>query len=383
MKTAIVHDWLYGGGAEKVVQQLHSIYPDAPIYTSYCTEEWQTKLDGKVITGYLNRWPFTVVRKFLPLLRMWWFSSLDLSDYDLVISSSGNGEARFASFGTKTRLHISYTHTPTHFYWRKYDAYIANPGFKPAWLVRFGLKVLVGYMRKKDFEAAQKIDYLIANSSHIQADIKQYYERDSVVIHPPVDTSRFRIGTKNEKRRTKNSPLRLVAWGRLVPYKRFDLIVAVCSKLGLELDVIGDGPELEKLKAIAGPTVKLLGRVSDKELEEAASRADAFLFPSEEDFGIAPVEAMAAGLPVIAYKSGGAMDYVVEGKTGIFFDEQTEESLTEAIKRFNPTKFDFHEIAQHAYVNFDNKIFHQKITEFVDRVLVESKSKDWGISLNQ
>lgn len=370
MKIAIVHDWLYGGGAEKVVEELHHLYPDAPIYTSYCTEEWRIKLDGKVITGYLNRWPFTSLRKFLPLLRQWWFESLDLTDYDVVISSSGNGEARFAHV-RESAIHISYTHTPTHFYWRKYDEYMRHPGFRPEWLVRFGLKNMLGYLRTKDYEAAQKVDLMIANSNHIKSDIEKYYKRDSEVIHPPVNTARF-LKKRNAK---PNMSPRFIMWGRLVPYKRFDLAIEACNELGLELDIIGDGPEMANLKLLAGPTVRLHGRVSDEELEVLATQADAYLFPGEEDFGISPVEALSAGLPVIAYKAGGALDYVVEGQTGVFFGLQTKESLIQGIKHFNPSKFDSHKVALYAITNFDTKIFKQKMDEFVHTAVLKMREE--------
>src|SRR3990167_8961662 len=165
-KVAIVHDWLYGGGAEKVVEQLHTLYPDSPIYTSYCTDEWRKRLDNKVVTGYLQNWPFSRLRKFLPLLRQWWFARLDLSDYDLIISSTGNGEAKFA----RGKKHICYCHSPPHFYWRKYESYLRNPGFGAFdWLARIGLKLFVKPLRKRDYNAAQQVDAFIANSTHIQA----------------------------------------------------------------------------------------------------------------------------------------------------------------------------------------------------------------------
>lgn len=368
MKIAIVHDWLYGGGAEKVVEQLHKIYPDAPIYTSYATQEWKIRLDNKVITGYLNWWPFGKLRKFLPLLRQWWFRGLDLSEYDVVISSSGNGEARFAE-APPHGIHISYTHTPPHFYWRKYDQYLKNPSFKPKWLVRIGLRVLVGYLRKRDYEAAQKIDFLIANSEHIKNDIWMYYNRESTVIHPPVETARFL--KKTNSRKSFNH--RFIMWGRLVPYKRFDLAIEACNELGAELDIIGDGPELANLRMIAGSTIRFLGRASDEALEDAAQQADAFLFPGEEDFGIAPVEALSAGLPVIAYRSGGALDYVKAGKTGVVFVDQTKQALIDAIKRFHPKDFDPKTVALFAITNFDTKLFQQKMRKYVDDAISRSR----------
>ena len=211
LRVCIVHDWLVGGGAEKVVLELHHLFPDAPIYTSYSTNEWRDKLDNKVVTGWLQY--FGKLRKFMVLPRIWWFAHLDLSNYDLIISSSGNGEAfavrknyrplykRLLSpithqpspiINANSKIHINYCHSPTHYYWRHYDQYMREPGFgvfNP--LVRLALKLLLTPLRRWDYKAAQRADIMIANSTHIQADIKRYYNRDSTVIFPPVDTERF------------------------------------------------------------------------------------------------------------------------------------------------------------------------------------------------
>ena len=150
-KIAIVHDWIYGGGAEKVILEIHKLYPDAPIYTSFCSDEWRERLDNKVVTGYLQRWPFSKIRRLLPLLRQWWFAKLDLSEFDIIISSSGNGEAKFVRKSRPDQLHICYCHTPTHFYWRHYDEYIKRPSFRPQWLARLGLRTLVRPLKKTRF----------------------------------------------------------------------------------------------------------------------------------------------------------------------------------------------------------------------------------------
>lgn len=357
LKVAIVHDWLVGGGAEKVVLELHNMFPEAPIYTSYCTEKWRKKLGGKVVTGYLQHWPFSKLRKLIPVLRIWWFSNLDLSGYDLVISSSGNGEAKGIKV-PKGVKHICYCHSPTHFYWRHFQKYLDNPGMgilNP--LARRGLKLMVGPLRKWDYKAAQRPDYMIANSTHIQKDIKKYYGRDSVVIHPPVDVDRF-THTLAGKREG------FITVGRQVPYKHTELIVQACTNLGLPLRVIGDGPEHTRLTKLAGPTVAFTVGASDKQVADYMARASAFIFAAFEDFGVTPVEAMAAGTPVIAYKNGGALDYVTEGVTGMFFDKQTVGSLEQAIQAFDPQKFDSSIIKKEA-TKFSVRAFEKNMRAFI------------------
>lgn len=359
LKVAIVHDWLIGGGAERVTHELHKLYPEAPIYTSYCTDEWRQRLDNKVVTGFLQRWPFSRLRKFLAVPRIWWFTHLDFSGYDLVISVSGNGEA----FGIKTpkeTLHINYCHTPTHYYWRHYDKYIERPGFgvlDP--LARLGLRLLVGPLRRWDHKAAQRADYFIANSTHIQKDIKKYYGRDSVIIHPPVLIDRFEKAPRPKKRHG------FLCGGRLVPMKRYDVIVEACTRLGLPLTVYGSGPDMERLKAMAGPTVTFTGLISDEEVATLFNSAEAFIFASFEDFGVVGIEALAAGTPVIAYKAGGALDYVEEGKTGVFFAKQTTGSLSETLKKFDPRGFNSLGIKKAAQ-KFSPQAFTAKMQQFIN-----------------
>jgi glycosyltransferase involved in cell wall biosynthesis len=360
MKVAIVHDWLVGGGAERVVQALHEMYPEAPIYTSYSTDEWRRRLDNKVVTGFLQHWPFSKLRKFIAVLRIWWFSHLDLSGYDLIISSSGNGEA-FGIRPPKGAIHICYCHTPTHYYWRNYKQYMKQPGFgvlNP--LARLGLRVLVGPLRRWDYTAAQRVDYFVANSTHIQKDIKTYYNRDSTVIHPPIDTARFASATSEGRNG-------FVTAGRQVPYKRIDLIVEACTKLDAPLKVIGRGPEHDHLMKIAGPTVSFLTNVSDAEMPQHFADAEAFLFAAFDDFGVTQVEALAAGTPLIAYRAGGALDYVEEGKTGVFFDEQSLPALRKAIRTFDAKQFKPGVIKQKAEA-FSPEVFRQKMHTLVDTV---------------
>lgn len=364
-KVAIVHDWLYGGGAEQVILAMHELYPEAPIYTSYCTKEWRKKLDNKVVTGWLQHWPFSALRKYIPFLRIYWFTHLDLTKYDIVISSSGNGEAK----GVNTRkdaLNLLYCHTPTHFYWRHYSTYLKSPGFglfNP--LARLGLKILVGPLRKWDYKAAQKADIVIANSKHIKDDILNYYGRKAVVIHPPVDTERFKNKFKNKKRKG------LITVGRQTPYKNTDIVVKAANKLKMPLKVVGNGPEHENLEDMAKFNINFITDASNADVQEYLATSELFVFAAHEDFGIAPVEAMASGTPVVAYGQGGALDYV-NSKTGVLFSKQTVGSASEAINKALKNKWDSKLIARQAN-KFSKKSFQTKLKK-----LVVKESKNHG-----
>ncbi len=367
IKVAIVHDWLYGGGAELVVEQLHAMFPDAPIYTSYCSREWRVRLDNKVKTGYLQYWPFSTLRKFIPFLRIMWFSGLNLSEYDLVISSSG-AEAKGIKV-PKSTLHINYCHAPTHYYWSRYGEYMLHPGFGAFdWLARFGLKLLVGPLRAWDYRAAQRPDVMIANSTHIKAEIKKYYNRDSTVIFPPVYFERFQKHYYPTETRKG-----FIISGRQTPYKRFDLAVKACTSLGLPLTVIGNGPDHNRLRKLAGKSVTFLGRVSDEVLEEEFGQAKALIFPGLDDFGITPVEAMAAGTPVIAYRAGGALDYITEGSTGFFFNEPKVKSLAKALGRLDKTFMHQAPIKKEAE-RFSKDKFREAMAECIRSSLAASAS---------
>jgi len=360
VKVAIVHDWFVGGGAERVVYELHKMYPKAPIYTAYCSPEWQGRLAGtQVITSYMQRWPFSKLRKFLPPLRALWFSRLDLSGYDLVISSSG-AEAKAVKVA-KPAVHINYCHAPTHYYWSRYDDYLQNPGFgKLDWLARLGLKLLLGPMRRWDYKAAQRPHYMIANSDYIKQQIEKYYGREAAVIHPPVDIERF-SGKAEEPRRG------FVTAGRQTPYKRIDLAVKACAELNLPLVVLGSGPDHSRLKKMAGKSVTFLRGKSDEEVAHYFQTSLAFIFPGVDDFGIVAVEALAAGTPLVGYEAGGALDYIQPGKNGEFFKEQTAESLAEALSRFNPDSYNNSAVAKTAQA-FSPERFQRNISNYIKEV---------------
>jgi len=369
LKVAIVCDWLTGiGGAERVVWELHQMYPEAPIYTSqYDPDKIDWFAEADVRTSKMQHLP-TSLKKFLPLLRAWTFGRLDLSEYDLVLSSSG-AEAKGIKTGPNT-LHICYCHSPTQYYWVRHDEYLKNPGFPRGlnWLARFGLRILTGPLKRWDQKAAKQPDYLIANSTHTQATIKRYYKREADVIFPPVEVDRFKQRGKTELRHG------FVTAGRQTPYKRFDLAVEACNQLKIPLIVIGDGPEHKHLEKLADRNVTFLSNVNDSEIVNHFQTALGFIFPTNvEDFGVVAVEAMAAGTPVIAYNKGGPLDYVVPGKTGVFFDKLTVKSLVEALETALAKNFDYDAIAEHADA-FSTTAFRENMRSYIDSCLSERAS---------
>ncbi len=364
LKVAIVCDWLTSiGGAERVVLELHKLFPSAPIYTSqYSPTKFDCFKGADIRTTWLQKLPKNnTFRKLLPVLRRFTFENLDLQEYDLVISSSG-AEAKAIKKLKPGAIHITYCHAPTHYYWSRYNEYLKSPGF--GWLnplARLGLKIFAGPMRKWDYKVAQRPDYFIANSNHIKEDIKKYYNRDSIVIHPPVDIARFQV-SDCKIQTPKNG---FVITGRQVPYRRIDLAIKACNKLEVPLKIIGFGPEHKNLVKMTGPTIQFFTNVSDTEMVDYFASSEAFIFPGVEDFGITPVEAMAAGTPVIAYKDGGALDYVVPGKTGMFFERQTLDSLVDAIKKFDASKFKQTDLTAKAQ-EFSQQNFANNIIKFLE-----------------
>lgn len=366
LKVAIVHDWLTSmGGAEPVVLELSKLFPDAPIYTSVYDAKRMSAFKGKdVRTTYLQKIlpPFLRYKHTLwPVLRAFAFPRLDLSEYDLIISSS-SAEAK--SIKKKPgAIHICYCHTPIRYYWSHYEEFKNEFNFGPlTFLIRPFIPFFVRWMRKKDLASVKGVDIFIANSEVTKERIKKYYKRDASVVHPPVNTKRFI---------TKNNPQRdgYIVWGRHVPYKRFDLAIEACNKLQASLAVVGSGPDTARLRKLAGPTISFPGRISDEELVKRSHQAKAFLFPNEEDFGIAPVEAMAAGLPIIAYKKGGALDIVTEKETGLFFSNQTVDDLIKVIEKFEHTTFSYNTLVQRAK-RFDQSLFLTKMRKIISDNLI-------------
>lgn len=335
-KIALIHDWLTNmGGAEPLVLQIHKLFPNAPLYTSvYDAEKMPAFKDLDVRTTSLQtKLPKALRYKHIlwPTLRAKAFRELDLSEFDVIISSS-SAEAKAVRKTRPGQIHIAYIHTPPRYYWSHYEEFKKEFRFGALTpLIKPLIPPLVKKMRKLDLESTKDIDVFIANSTVTQERIKQYYGKPSTVIYPPVNVDRFTPPPKGER-------AGYILWGRHVPYKRFDLAIKAATQLGAPLIVSGAGPDTERLKSLAGPSVTFVGRVSDEELVRLAQSAQAFLFPNEEDFGISAVEALAAGTPVIAYHKGGALDIVQHGETGLFFEEQTVESLVAAMQTFESIK---------------------------------------------
>lgn len=371
MKVALVCDWLINfGGAERVLLELHKMFPDAPIYTSkYDRKGIDWFKDAEVKTGYLQHFP-KCTRKFIGPLRSRWFRKLDLRDYDLVISVTG-AEAKGVSTtsGKKSEHkteHICFCHVPTQYYWGLYDQYMKDPGFgflNP--LARLGLKIFVKPMRKRDLEASKKPNYYITISKYAKEEIKRFYKREATIIYPPVDTKTFLYKKSNKTENQQGNYF--ITTSRFVNWKRLDLAIAACIKTNSKLILIGEGPEEKKLKRLAknNKNIIFLPKMDQKGLKKYLENATAYLFPSQEPFGIAPVEALAAGCPVIAYKKGGAIDYIKDGENGLFFDKQTVNSLSLAIEKFDKEKFSPEKISATA-LPFDTEIFKTKMKEFIN-----------------
>ena len=355
MKIALVHDYLsQDGGAEKVLQAFHEIWPDAPIFVLFHDKK---KLQGfqsaEVRQSFLAKLP-------LGKKKYQWYISLmplaterhNLHDFHVVLSST----SAFAK-GVLTRpdtLHISYCHTPTRYLWTDTHEYIADLKYNK--LIKIMLPRLIHHLRLWDKMSVDRVDHFIANSNTVQKRIQKYYRRESDIIYPPADVEKFFVSDDIGEY--------FVSGGRLVPYKRFDLLVHVFNRLKWPLKIFGSGPELQALKKVAKPHIEFLGRISDEEKAQLLSHARAFLHPQIEDLGITPIEAMASGTPVIAYGVGGATETVIPGKTGVFFYEQTWESLLDAVLRFDTKAWNRQEIFAYAQ-KFGREQFKKRIEQYV------------------
>ncbi|WP_052888190.1 glycosyltransferase [Thermogemmatispora carboxidivorans] len=372
MRVALVHDYLNQmGGAERVVLALHELFPDAPLYTSIFdpkrVDPAFRRMD--IRTSFMQQFPL-VTSHHQPYLPFYSYAmeSLDLRGYDLVLSSS----SAFAK-GVITRpetLHICYCHTPMRWCWN-YEEYVEREQLGR--LARSLLPFLVSRLRLWDQVTAARVDHFIANSPVVAERIRKYYRREAVVIPPPVDASRFKFEPQ-----ARGDYFLIVS--RLVPYKRIDLAIEACNALRLPLVIIGKGRDLPRLQRLAGPTIRFAGQLSDAEVLDYFAHCRALLFPGEEDFGITPLEAQASGRPVIAYGAGGALASVIEGVTGVFFREQTVESLAAVLATFDERAFDPYTIREHA-LEFDKPRFQRRMLQFIEAKLAERRSHEQTLTL--
>lgn len=355
-KVAITHDHLFQiGGAENVLLQFHKMFPESPIYTLICNRRSKEFLKGcNIITSSIQKIPGATkfFKWFLIFMPKAW-ESFDLSKYDIILSST----SAFAKGINKPKnaVHFCYCHTPTRYLWSDMKEYVDD--LKAPKFIKFFLINVLEKMKHWDFKKAQEVDYFIANSKFVSDRIKKYYKRDSKIIYPPVDTEKCYSDSKKEDY--------YVIVSRLRPYKKVDLAIKAFNQLKLPLKIIGGGEYIDYLKSISKSNIEFLGEVSDDIKYKYLSKAKAFIHPQEEDFGISAVEAMASGCPVIAYGSGGALETVINGETGVFFEEQNWESLAEAILDFSNKSFDYDFIKNHAE-KFNSQRFRDEIKNYIE-----------------
>lgn len=363
VKTAIIHEWLVNyAGSERCVESFVNIWKDAPVFSLVDflnDEERNLILKGKKAeTSFIQKLPFAAKghRKYLALFPMA-VEQFDLSGYDLIISSS-----HAVAKGVITRsdqLHITYCHTPMRYAWDFYHEYLRDANLQKG-IGGIVAKSMLHYLRMWDYSASARVDHFIANSKYIARRIKKVYGRDSEVIYPPVDVEKFGLGNKKED-------FYLTA-SRLVSYKKVDVIVEAFSKMpDKKLVVAGEGSELEKIKAKAGPNIEIIGYQSFEALRELMQRAKAFVYAAEEDFGIIVVEAQACGTPVIAFRKGGTEESVIHGVNGVHFEEQNAGSVIKGVKEFErlEQKFDSAEICRIAS-GYSRRNFEERISGFVN-----------------
>ena len=364
MRIAIVHDYLNQmGGAERVLLVLHDLFPDAPVFTTIyepsLVDPAFKQMD--VRTTFMQRLPF-VHRHHQPYLPVFPFAveSIDLRGYDVVLSMSSAWSKNVLT--RPEQCHINYCLTPMRFAW-SFEEYASRERITD-WQKRALLPVVMG-LRAWDVAGANRVDYFVGISTTVNQRIRKYYRRDAALIHPPVDVAPLAARAAE----AGDDGYFLIA-SRLIPYKRIDLAIQACNLLGARLKILGEGRDKARLKAMAGPSVEFLGWVDEETKRSYLRRCRAFVFPAEEDFGIAPTEAIAAGRPVVAYAAGGALDVVEEGRTGLLFRQQTAEALAEQLGAVPRYTWDSPAMAARAS-RFDTGAFQERLRRFVDEKVTE------------
>lgn len=364
MRVALVHDYLNQyGGAERVLECFMDLFPEAPIFTivSDLSKMPERFREADIRNSFIQSMPFSGkhYKKMIGLFPMA-VEQMDLQNFDLVLSSS----SAFAKgvITNSEQIHICYCHTPMRFVWDLYHHYLKeskNPLYVKA------LPFVLHKLRLWDQVSSHRVDHFISNSHNVSRRIWKYYRRDSHVVHPPVSLNYVEIPTTIEDY--------FLIVSRLIPYKRIDLVIETFNQLKLPLIIIGDGYDKKRLQSLAGPTIKMLGYQSDQVIHEYYSKCKAFILAGEEDFGITPLEAQAHGKPVIAFGKGGALETVVDGVTGLYFKEQTIESLKESLSHFEHIVFDGRAIHNHA-IGFNEGRFKRDIMAYINKVIQEKES---------
>jgi glycosyltransferase involved in cell wall biosynthesis len=354
MKVAIVHYWLVGmRGGEKVLECLCELFPDADIFTLVVDRDKlsPTLLKHRITTSFLQKiGGRRFYQKMLPLMPQA-LESFDLSGYDLILSSEA-GPAK-GIIPPPDSVHICYCHSPMRYIWDLYPQYYRKSG----WLARLAMALSSSWLRAWDVTTSARVDHFIANSAFVAKRIEKFYRRDATVIHPPVDVSRFEPSDAPEDY--------YLCAGQITPYKRIDVAIEACTRLNKRLIIIGSGATKE-MKGQAGPTITFLDKVDDEAMARHFRNCRALIFPGLEDFGIVPLEVMASGRPVLAYRRGGAVETVVDGQTGLFFDEQTADSLIDAMTRFETSLDDFDPAVIRAHAQGWNRdIFKDRLQAFI------------------
>jgi len=357
LKIAIVCDCLTTpGGAEKIILALHKLFPSAPVYTSIYDK---TKIKGfenaKIHTSFIQKLPYEKKKHqiYLPLMPQA-FEKFDLNGFDIVISSSHSCAKGVIT--SPDTMHISYCHSPMRYAWENSINYIKTYDINP--ILKSIAPWIMHKIRLWDRLSADRVDYFISNSHYIQKRIKKYYKRSSTTIYPFYNSEKFN--------KTSSKENFFLAVGRLTPYKKFNLLIETFNETGLPLKIVGTGVSMRKLKESAKSNIEFLGFVNDKDLKELYSKAKALIFPQVEDFGITPLEAMACGCPVLAYGKGGALETVIDGKTGVIFKQQTPESIKKALRKQATINFNPKEIQKHAQ-NFTEEKFKKEILRFIEK----------------
>ena len=370
MRVALIHDWLTGmRGGEKVLEVLCELYPDADLFTLFHDRGSVSPAieRHRITTSFVQHLPLADVhyRRYLPLFPLA-IEQFRLSGYDLVVSSSHC--AAKAAHAPRGVPHICYCHSPMRYAWDQFDAYF-GPDRVGATASRFFYRPVLGALARWDAATASRVDRFLANSQYVAGRIRRYYNREATIVYPPVDTGFFDLVA------TPPEPHFLIV-SALVPYKRLDLAVAACQRVGARLRIAGDGPERERLERMAGPDVTFTGRLTDDQIRDEYRRARAVLLPGEEDFGIVPVEAQACGRPVVALARGGALETVRDGETGVLFQEPTVDSLAAALERARDMQFDPVQLRRHAE-HFSRERHVQQMRAAIDETLAAPAGTRW------